>query len=188
MRHHLIFEGAELAGKSWIMSQVYDFLEKKYNKEKNILDGCHWFNSDVGIFGTPNGKFCIEKYTEMLEKLKEKNVLFEKLHISDIVYNKMHHEIEINYTKIEKKLKKLDTKIILCKFKENIPLIKDRIRDRLKLYPHYERILQNPQWYIRQQRQYVKEIKKTKLPYLIVDCSHLPGNQPNEILEWIGER
>jgi hypothetical protein len=29
---HLIFEGAELAGKSWLMSRVYDYLERKDNK------------------------------------------------------------------------------------------------------------------------------------------------------------
>lgn len=187
MQHHLIFEGAELAGKSWIISQVYDFLEAKYNKEKIVLNGCHWFNSDVGIFGTPNGKFCIEKYAEMLEKLKEKNVIFEKFHISDTVYNRMYRNVEINYEKIEKILQKLDTKIILCKFKEEPELIKKRIDDRLDLYPHYERILQDPEWYIRQQKEYVKEIKKSKLPCLIVNSSELPGDQPRQILEWIGE-
>src|SRR4030042_6293922 len=102
MQHHLIFEGAELAGKSWIISQVYDFLDAKYNKEKLVLDGCHWFNSDVGIFGTRHGKFCIERYVEMLEKLRINNVLFEKFHISDIIYNRMHRNKEINYAKIEK--------------------------------------------------------------------------------------
>ena len=41
MIHHLIFEGAELSGKSWIMSQIYNYLEPKYNQSKDILDGCH---------------------------------------------------------------------------------------------------------------------------------------------------
>ena len=49
--NHLIFEGCELVGKSYLISKIYDFLEKKYNKNKNILDGCHWINSDIGIFG-----------------------------------------------------------------------------------------------------------------------------------------
>ena len=41
MAHHIIFEGAELAGKSWLMSQVYDQLEPKYNQQNHILDDCH---------------------------------------------------------------------------------------------------------------------------------------------------
>ena len=50
--HHLIFEGAELSGKSWLISQVYNYLEPKYNQSDFILDGCNWFNCDVGIYGT----------------------------------------------------------------------------------------------------------------------------------------
>jgi len=30
MKHHLIFEGAELAGKTWLMSQIYNYLQPKY--------------------------------------------------------------------------------------------------------------------------------------------------------------
>ncbi|MFH1191926.1 MAG: hypothetical protein V1655_00445 [bacterium] len=185
--HHLIFEGAELAGKSWLISRVYDFLETKYNQEKIILDGCHWFNSDVGIFGTENGKFCIEKYIEILEHLKNKNIIFEKLHISDIVYNRIYRNKELNYSETEKKLARLNTKIILCAFKEDEKMILKRIEERLNLYPHYKRILRKPKWYIAQQREYIKEIKKTKLPYLIIDSSELPGDQHEKILKWIGE-
>ncbi len=185
--HHLIFEGAELAGKSWIISQVYNSLEIKYNREKNVLDGCHWFNCDVGIFGAENGKFCIEKYAEMLNHLKNSNVIFEKLHISDIVYNRIYKKRKLDYSKIEKKLARLNTKIILCAFKEDKKMLLKRIEERLNLYPHYKRILRKPEWYIAQQREYIKEIKKTKLPYLIIDSSQLPGDQPEEILKWIGE-
>lgn len=187
MSHHLIFEGPELAGKSWLMSRIYDFLEIGYNCNQKILDGCHWFNSDVGIFGGEHGKFCVEKYVEMLKELNDKNVLFEKLHISDIVYNKMHRHVEIDYAEVEEKLIKLNSKIILCTFAEDVNLIKKRIKDRLILYPHYERILQDPKWYISQQREYIKEIKKTKLPYLIVDLTEIPNKKDKEILEWIGE-
>jgi len=187
MPHHLIFEGPELAGKSWLMSQVYDFLESKYNKNGTVLDGCHWFNSDVGIFGTDYGKFCVEKYVEMLEHLKDKNVLFEKLHISDIVYNRMHRNVEIDYERIEKKLERLNVKIILSVFQQDESLIKKRIQDRLNLYPHYKRILQNPKWYINQQKEYMAEIEKTKLPYMTVDLTELPNEKHLDILRWIGE-
>ncbi|MFH1187635.1 MAG: hypothetical protein V1688_02105 [bacterium] len=188
MPHHLIFEGPELAGKSWLMSRVYDFLEARYNNNNKILDGCHWFNSDVGVFGTEHGKFCIEKYLEMLETLKNKNVLFEKFHISDTIYNRLHRNIKIDYSFIENELKKLDAKIILCTFNKDVNLIKKRIKDRLNLYPHYERILQDPKWYISQQDEYLKEIKKTGLPYLIVDLTEIPNEKDKEILEWIGEK
>lgn len=187
MLHHLIFEGAELAGKSWIISQVYNSIETKYHQGKNVLNGCHWFNSDVGIFGTESGKFCIEKYVEMLKYLKNSNVIFEKLHISDIVYNRIHRKIELDYSKIEKKLNLLNAKIILCTFKEDEKMLFKRIKERLNLYPHYKKILRKPKWYINQQKEYIKEIKKTKLPYLIIDSSELPGDQPEKILEWIGE-
>ena len=60
--HHLIFEGAELAGKSWIMSQVYNHLEPKYNSNQGLLDGCHWFNCDVGVFGSEHGRRVIGQY------------------------------------------------------------------------------------------------------------------------------
>lgn len=186
--HHLIFEGAELVGKSWLMSQIYDYLEFKYNKNRVILDGCHWFNSDVGIFGMPHGKKCAQKYMEMLEILKKENVLFEKFHISDIVYNRLHRKKEIPYAVMEKKLKQLSTKIVFCVINEDEKLINKRIKDRLNLYPHYERILQNPSWYINQQREYKKEIAKTSLDVLQVNLSELPNKKEvNKILKWIGE-
>jgi len=43
-------------------------------------------------------------------------------------------------------------------------IIQARIADRLKLYPHYKRILRKPEWYIKQQQEYLKEIKKQLCP------------------------
>ena len=186
--NHLIFEGAELDGKSYLMARIYDFLEMKYNKNRAILDGCHWFNTDVGIFGTEFGKPCIEKFLEILEIMPDKNVLFEKFHLSDIVYNRLHRHQEINYQAVEKKLKKLNAKIIFCTIKEDKNVLQKRIQDRLNLYPHYERMLQNPDWYIRQQEEYKKEIKKTMLPYLEIDMTEIPNKKHLEILRWINEK
>lgn len=188
MPHHLIFEGAELAGKSWLMSQIYDHLEPKYNQAGHILDGCHWFNSDVGIYGTEYGKPIISRYINIADDLKTKNILFEKLHISDIIYNRLHRGAEVSYRQEEKELKKLDFKIILVVFREDRNLIKKRIADRLSLYPHYERILRSPDWYIEKQREYLKEIKKSSLSCLIVKTEILPDNGPvKKILKWINE-
>jgi thymidylate kinase len=186
---HIIFEGAELAGKSWLMSRVYDYLEPKYNKNRMILDGCHWFNCDVGVFGTRHGRPTIKYYLKILEELENKNLLLEKFHLSDVVYNRLHLKKEINYKNIEKELLKLNFKIVLVVFSEDKNILEKRIADRLKLYPHYERILRSSEWYIKQQREYLKEIKKTKLPYLIIETKKLPDESlVQEILSWMGEK
>lgn len=189
MAQHLIFEGAELAGKSWLMSQVYNYLEPKYNQNKAILDGCHWFNCDIGIYGTKHGKAVIENYLRIFEELKDRNLIVEKLHISDIVYNRMYNNLEVDYGPVEERLAELDFKIILIAFPRDENLIKERIEDRLKIYPHYKRILHDPLWYVEQQDLYLKEIAKTKLPYLIVEAADLPDTSlVGRVLDWIGEK
>ncbi|MBU2233604.1 hypothetical protein KJ627_01950 [Patescibacteria group bacterium] len=188
-QHHLIFEGAELAGKSWLMSQIYDHLEPKYNKSGYLLDGCHWFNCDVGVYGTKHGKPIIKSYLKIFTELKNSNLLVEKFHWSDIVYNYLYNYKKINYQNIEKQLRQLGFKIILITLPENKKIIQDRIKNRLNLYPHYERILREPDWYIKQQREYLKEIKKTALPYLIIKTKKLPDNNlVKQIFNWLGEK
>lgn len=188
MVHHIIFEGAELAGKSWLMSQVYDYLEPKYNQNKYILDGCHWFNCDVGVYGTKHGKTIIEHYLKIFEELKEKNILVEKLHLADLIYNRLHQGQKVDYKKIEKALLALNFKIILVCFPEDKKILEKRIQDRLNIYPHYEKILKSPDWYINQQKEYKKEIKKSLLPSLIIKTNQLPDKTLNKkILNWLGE-
>ena len=186
--HHLIFEGAELSGKSWIMSQIYNYLEPKYNQSKNILDGCHWFNSDVGVYGTEFGQDVINKYLDIFNILRKKNIIVEKLHISDFIYNQIYNNKNINYKTEEQKLLKLGFKIILIKFKQDEKLLKKRIQDRLNLYPHYKNILKKPEWYINQQKMYDKAIEKSLLPVLEIETNILPDKKHIEkILGWIGE-
>lgn len=188
MNHHLIFEGAELAGKSWLMSQVYNKLEPKYNQNKYILDGCHWFNCDIGVFGTKHGKNIVKSYIDMFKELEDKNILAEKLHISDIVYNRLHNNLEVDFKEEEKRLKELNFKIILICFPEDEDILKKRIQDRLNLYPHYENILRDTNWYIKQQREYRKEIEKSSLDSLVIETTTLPDkNIDKQILSWIGE-
>jgi len=188
MPHHLIFEGAELSGKSWLLSQIYDRLEPKYNGNNRLLDGCHWFNCDVGVYGTAQGKKIIEHYLKIFQVLAGKNLLIEKFYLSDLIYNRLHRKTEIKYARIEQSLAKLKFKIVLVAFPPDKKLLKKRIRDRLNIYPHYERILRNPEWYLRQQREYLKEIKKTTLPCLVIETKKLPDdNLPKKILNWIGE-
>jgi hypothetical protein len=188
MPHHLLFEGAELAGKSWIMSQVYAHLEKKYNQSREILDGCHWFNADIGVFGTALGKNVIKGYLPIFQTLKSKNIIVEKLHISDAIYNKIHRQKNLNYKKIEQELLDMDFKIIFIKFKPNKELLKKRLCDRFNLYPHYRTIAKSPQWYISQQEQYEKQIKKSILPSLTLETEILPDKKHLlNILDWIKE-
>ncbi len=186
--HKLIFEGAELAGKSWLMSQIYNYLEPKYNKSGFVLDGCHWFNTDVGIFGTANGKSIINNFINIFQDLDNSNILVEKFYLSDQIYNKLHRKKIIIYPQIEKKLLELNFKIILVTFPEDKKIIRNRIKDRLNLYPHYKNILNNEEWYIQQQKEYIKAIKNSKLPFLIIKTDKLPDNLlTKKILKWIKE-
>lgn len=184
--YHLIFEGCELVGKSFIMSRVYNHLETKSSSSKNLLNGCHWINCDIGVFGGPQGKAMINQYINILKILKNKNVILEKFHISDIVYQKMYNNKNINYKPEEKKLKFLNVKLIFLKVEPSEKLFAARLKDRISLYPHYKRIAKPPAWYIKQQEEYSREIKKTKLPYLEIDTTKLPNNNWEKIISWLG--
>lgn len=188
MNHHLIFEGAELSGKSWIMSQVYNHLEKKYGKSQNILDGCHWFNTDIGIYGTSLARAVIKNYIRIFSVLEQKNLIVEKFHISDIVYNQIYNDKKINYKSTENKLAEMGFKIVFIKFKPDIGILKKRIQDRLNLYPHYKKILKTPEWYIGQQSIYEEALLKSFLPVLTIETDLMPDeNYVKEIFRWIGE-
>lgn len=187
--HKIIFEGAELSGKSYLMSQVFAHLEPKYNTAGRILNGCHWFNCDVGLYGTPYGQDALHEYMDLLEKLQAANVMIEKFHITEYVYQKLYNNQEYNYADIENRLKKLNAKIILTTFREEEALLEKRLADRLNLYPHYEKIAQKPQDYIKQQQLYKQVLVKSKLEYLIVDSSVLPNpSLVGEILKFLKEK
>lgn len=188
-KHKIIFEGAELAGKSYLMSQIYDYLEPKYNSGRKVLDGCHWFNCDVGIFGTKFGQISIRKHLELFEEINEANVMVEKFHLTEAVYQKLYNNQDFDFSKIEKRLFDIKAKIILLIFDEDEKLLQQRLNDRLKLYPHYSRIAQKPAGYIEQQRLYLELIKKSQLDYLIINSSKLPNPfLVNKILEFIREK
>ena len=117
--------------------------------------------------------------------LEEKNIIVEKFHISDLVYNQIYNNKNINYKSIEQKLLGLGFKIILIKFKPNKSLLEKRIQDRLNLYPHYKNILKTPEWYIDQQEKYERAVELSMLP---VETNVLPDRRHIEkVLGWIGE-
>lgn len=184
--HHLIFEGAELSGKSWIMSQIYNYLEPIGRESQNILDGCHWFNADNGIFGTKNSKGVIEAYVKMFDVLRKKNIIVEKFTLSDCIYQKLYRNKDFDYSEIESKLFKLGFKVVLIAFPEKEEIIKKRIQDRLNLYPHYKSILKPVEWYINQQQEYKKRIKEINMPYYIAETNILPDEKlVEDIKEWL---
>jgi len=188
-KHNIIFEGAELSGKSYLMSQVFDFLEPKYNSGGKIMDGCHWFNCDVGIFGTKHGEIALNKYLELLEEINDTNVMVEKFHLTEAVYQKLYHNTIFDYSNIEKRLKDINAKIILVTFDEDEELLDNRLKDRLNLYPHYSRIAQKPKEYIKQQQEYLKLIEKSNLDYIVVNASVLPNkNLVEDILKFLKEK
>lgn len=181
---HLIFEGAELSAKSFLISSIYPILEKRDATSADVLNGCYWINSDIGIFGTENGPKIVEKYVEMAEILKEKNILFEKLHISDAIYQRQYRGVDVNYSFIEARLKNMNFKIVLTTFREDEALLQKRLDERLKLYPHYGRIAKPIHFYLEQQELYKTAVKSSSLPYLEVDMSDYDVTNGQKVLEW----
>jgi thymidylate kinase len=189
--YHIIFEGAELTGKSFVISQIYNYLEKKYSSIKypHLLDGCFWINADIGVFGSEQGKILIENYLSLAKKLKNNNIIFEKFHLTDQVYSWLYRKKNINYKKIERELKRLNFKIIFLYIDSDITLFKKRLTDRISLYPHYKRIKQTPVDYIDQQKKYEYFLKKTNLPYLKINTSQIPNKKIiKQILQWLEKK
>ncbi|MFA6307508.1 MAG: hypothetical protein WCS88_02390 [Patescibacteria group bacterium] len=188
-KHNIIFEGAELSGKSYLMSQIYNYLEAKYNSGGKVMDGCHWFNCDLGIFGTKFGEITLNKYLELFEEINDTNVMAEKFHLTEAVYQKLYNNQNFDFYAIEQRLLKINTKLILLIFDEDEELLIKRLKDRLELYPHYSRIAQSPIDYIAQQHLYLELIKKSKLDYLIINSSKLPNpSLVDKILEFLREK
>lgn len=153
------------------------------------MDGCHWFNCDVGIFGTKFGEKTLLKYLELFEEINDTNVMAEKFHLTEIVYQKLYNNKDFDFSNIEDRLARIKTKLILLIFDEDEELVKKRLADRLNLYPHYSRIAQEPADYIKQQKLYLELIKKSKLDYLIINSSKLPNpSLVEQILKFLREK
>lgn len=187
-KYHILFEGAELTGKSYLISRVYDILEKKYSSKEypHLLDGCFWLNCDIGAFGLPEGKAVIETYVQLAEKLKNFNLIFEKFHISDQVYSLLYRRVELTYPEVEKKLKELGFRIVFLTINADQELFAKRLDERIKLYDHYKRIAQTPEQYIKQQKTFERFIDKTILPVLPIDTTNLPDEKIiKQIITWL---
>lgn len=186
MAYHIIFEGAELSGKSWIMSQIYNELEPKFATSPNIMDGCYWFNCDLGFFGTKMAPKIMKNYLRIFRNLKEKNILVEKFQLANQVYSELNQVSFTEFEKIERKLKRLNFKIVFLSFPEDEALLAKRLQDRLNLYPNYKRIAKTPLDYIKQQALYKERIENSSLEHIIVEIGTFPDEQAlKTIQDWI---
>jgi len=183
--HHLLFEGAELTGKSFTIYGVWNFLEQKYNSGENTMDGCTWFNADVGVFGSADGPALVDAYMAIARKLAHKNIIFEKLHLTDFIYSGGAHAEA--FARAERALQELDFKLVLTEVAPNQALFEKRLKERLVGMPSYARIAKSPEAYINAQEQYRALAKKSCLPRLTVDNTQLPNDNAKCILRWIGE-
>jgi len=182
---HLIFEGPELSGKSFLISQIYPLLEQNNFSSPHFLDGCFWFNCDLGFFGTQYGQPLIQKYMEMVNLLQAKPLILEKFHLSDLVYRKQYCQELPDYSAVEKKLLEMNFKVILTTFKDDGAVLQKRLSDRLKLYPHYRRIAKDAAFYIQQQKLYRQVVSQSTLPYLEVTLNHFSPEEYTPVLDWL---
>lgn len=186
MAYHIIFEGAELSGKSWIMSEIYKELEPQYATSPNIMDGCYWFNCDLGFFGTKVAPKIMKNYVRIFRNLKEKNILVEKFQLANQIYSELNQVSFNDFKKIERKLKKLNFKIVFLSFPEDETLLAKRLQDRLSLYPNYKRIAKTPADYIKQQALYKQRIENSTLEHITIEISNFPDLQAvQKIQDWI---
>jgi len=187
MSCHLIFEGAELSGKSWVMSQIYNELEPSGATSANVLDGCYWLNCDLGFFGTELAPAMIKNYLAIFKTLEKKNILAEKFILSALVYGELYGAGKINGKKLAARLKKMNFKIILLTFPEDPELIAKRLADRLNLYPNYRRIAKAPEFYLKQQQLYKKYLAASALDHLVLEVSKFPDQEAvDKIKKWLG--
>lgn len=186
MPYHLIFEGAELSGKSWVMSQVYNELEPKYATSRDVLDGCYWLNCDLGFFGTNLAPEMIENYLAIFKTLSQKNIIVEKFLLSALVYGELYGQGQVDREGIESRLRAMGFKIVLLTFPEDKELIGRRLEDRLRLYPNYGRIAKESEFYIAQQRLYRKYLLESTLDHLIIEADKFPDvTIVAKVREWL---
>lgn len=186
MRNIIIFEGVELAGKSWVMSQLYPILETQGNTNPLFLNGCIWFNCDIGLLGDTYGQTFIEHQIKLAQAIPDRTMLWEKFHISDAAYRQFHGLEKISYNATEEQLLALGARIIFCRVNPDQALFEQRLADRLRLYPHYQHIAKSPADYIRLQTVYEQVIVDSKIPSLTLDTSQLPNiNLVSQISSWL---
>ena len=179
----LIFEGAELVGKSTLTSATYQRLVHSYTTSNEILDGCYYLYCDIGIFSTPLAHDYILYMAKIIELMRQRNVVLDKFHLSDEVYQLEYRQQHVSHRWVEDEiLAPLDTRLVLVTL--DVDQLAQRLEQRLLSDPHYALIKKPLDFYKRMQDRYLVAIEKTTLPYLIVDGAQPPEENVNKVLEW----
>src|SRR3954463_8964442 len=71
----LIFEGAELVGKSTLTSATYQRLVHAYTSSNEILDGCYYLYCDIGIFSTSLARDYLFHMAKIAELMRYHNIV-----------------------------------------------------------------------------------------------------------------
>lgn len=180
---HLIFEGAELTGKSATIYPVWNTLEQIGNSGSGVMDGCVWMNTDLGIFGTKDGWPLINGLKDVIKKLDHKNLIFEKFHFTQMIYTDFSDQKQFKH--IEKFLLHYHFRVIITTVRPDPKIFEKRLAARIRGTPSYQRIAQPISWYIEKQEHYIRLSRETKLPCLIIDNSVLPNSCDKKILSWL---
>jgi len=179
----LIFEGAELVGKSTLTSATYQRIVHAYTSSNEILDGCYYLYCDIGIFSTPLARDYIYHMAKIVELMKQRNVVLDKFHLSDEVYQQEYRGRMVSHRWVEDEiLRPLDTRVILVTLsKEHL---EQRLQQRLQSDPHYALIQKPLDFYTRMQDRYLHTIQNTSLDCITVDGAAPPEENVTRILKW----
>lgn len=179
----LIFEGAELVGKSTLTAATYQRLVHAYTSSNEILDGCYYLYCDIGIFSTPLAKDYIYHMAKIIELMKQRNVVLDKFHLADEVYQQEYRGKTVSHRWVEDEiLRPLGTRMILVTVSEEH--LEQRLQQRLQSDPHYALIKKPFDFYKRMQQRYLEAIQHTTLDWLQVDGAAPPEENVTQILAW----
>jgi hypothetical protein len=179
----LIFEGAELTGKSTLTAATYQRLVFPYTTTNEILDGCYYLYCDIGVFSTPIAHDYLYHMAKIVELMRYRNVVIDKFHLSDEVYQAEYRGRHVSHRWVEDRiLRPLGTRIVLVTISPD--LLRERLRRRLETDPHYALIQKPLDFYPRLQERYQRAARETTLPVLVVDGAAAPDENVSRILRW----
>ncbi|SRR6266849_3161074 len=179
----LIFEGAELVGKSTLTAATYQRIVHADTYSNEILDGCYYLYCDIGIFSTPLARDYLFHMAKIVELMKYHNVVLDKFHLADEVYQQEYQGKKVSHRWVEEDiLGPLDTRIVLVTVSED--KLEERLQQRLKTDPHYALIQKPFDFYKRMQERYLQAIQNTTLEWLQVDGTLPPEENVTRILTW----
>jgi thymidylate kinase len=179
----LIFEGAELVGKSTLTAATYQRIVHAYTYSNEILDGCYYLYCDIGIFSTSLAKDYLFHMAKIAELMRYHNVVFDKFHLADEVYQQEYRGKKVSHRWVEEDiLEPLGTRIVLVTVSED--QLEERLQQRLKSDPHYALIQKPFDFYKRMQERYLQAIQNTTLEWIQVDGALPPEENVARILAW----